>query len=169
MITRKKFYLVAILLLLSVTVCFAKTVNVTSLKYSLEIPDGYSTDLTYIKNRSQYFAAHHPEERIVITISSTAYKGTAFESLTDAKVRELGKSTKSQMEAYGITVLSYDVYKPNGIKFLKLEAKASGLYQIQYSAVKNGKLNNFTFTMKSSPTSSDLKEIKGIVDSIKNT
>lgn len=165
---KKRLFVVCVLLCLLLAGGIAKTVELSSLKYTFEVPDGYSTDSTYIASRYQYFAAHHPQDTIVLTVTSTPNSGRGFESMSSKEIQKLEQETKNQYKAYGISVLSFSKYSANGITYLNIEIKASLGYQIQYATIKGGRMNGFTFTFKSAPTSAEKDEVLKIVKSIKN-
>ncbi len=167
-IMKKKIYFVVVLFLFVISACFAKSINLSSLKYSFEVPDGYSTDSTYIASRYQYFAAHHPQDTIVITVTSIPYNGKGLESMSSTEVQKFGQTMQEQYKPYGISVLSCTKYYSNGITFLNVETKLGTAYQIQFSAVKGTKFTNFTFTFKSTPTTVERAEVLAVVKSIKN-
>lgn len=165
----KKFFFGIVMFLLLISACFAKTIDLTSLNYSFVVPDGYSTDSTYIASRYQYFAAHHPQDRIVMTVTSSPYTGKSFDLLSTLEVQKLKNAYVSQYKAYGINLVSMEKYISNGITYLKMEVKLPAGYQIQYATIKNKKMNGFTFTSKSSFSTAEKNEVEAIVKSIKNT
>lgn len=164
---KRKLFLIALLFFLLVLTCPAKTVELSSLNYSFDVPDGYSTNSTYIASRYQYFASHHPEDRIVMTVTSTPYSGKSFGTMSSAEIQKLGQSMKNEYKAYGINVVSCSKYYSNGITFLKIELSLPTGYQIQYATIRNGKMNGFTFTFKNTPSASDKEEVSTIAKSIR--
>jgi len=165
---KKRLLFVCVLFCLMIAAGYAKTVELSSLKYSFEIPDGYSTNSTHIASRYQYFAAHHPQDRIVMTVTSTPYSGKGVEAMSSTEIQKFRKELENQYKPYGISVLSCSKYFSNGITYLKLEIKASLGYQIQYATIKGRKMNGFTFTTKSTFSEAEKNEVTAIVKSIKN-
>lgn len=163
---KKLFILVLMILVVLVPSVFAKNYSISVLKYSVEIPDNYSIKDQYISGREQYFAAHHPNEEIVFTVTSTPYTGKAFNSLKNSEIAEMGKSLKEAYKVYGITLTSYGAKTINSQNYLVIECSIAGQKQIQYSTVRNGKMTNFTFTC-SSITTARRAEIESIMNTVK--
>ena len=164
---KKLCCIISFLLLLS-SVCFAKTVELSSLNYTFEIPAGYSTDSTYISSRHQYFAAHHPQDQIVLTVTSTPYTGKTFSAMSSTEIDQMRTAYANRFESYGISLILLGKYSSNGITFLKIEIQLPVGYQIQYATIRNNKMNGFTFTFKSTPTTAQKNEVLSVVKSIKN-
>lgn len=166
--TLKKLFSLSLFLFLLLMVCSAGKVELEDLKYSFVLPDSYLTERKNTSSGYQYFTARHPQDTIVMTVTSASYSGKSFDSMSGSEIQKLEESMQAQVRAYGFTVVGCVSYTSNGIKFLKYEIKPPKGYQIQYSAVKDRRLVNFTFTFRSTPTSSERDEVLKIVKSIRN-
>ncbi len=165
---KKRLLFVCVLFCLLLVGGFAKTVELSSLNYTFELPTGYSTDSTYNASRHQYFAAHHPQDQIVLTVTSTPYTGKSFSAMSSTDIEQMRRAYANQFKSYGINLISFGKYSSNGITFLKIEIQLPVGYQIQYATIRNKKMNGFTFTFKNTPTTAQKSEVLGVVNSIKN-
>lgn len=163
---KKLLILVLMILVVLLPSVFAKSYSISALKYSVEIPNTYSIKNQYISSREQYFAAHHPNEEIVFTVTSLPYTGNDFNSLKNSEIVEMGRSLREFYKEYGITLINYGARTINSQNYLVIECDFAGQKQIQYSTVRNGKFTNFTFTCKSI-TTSRRTEIETIMNTVK--
>lgn len=72
------------------------------LKYSFVLPDSYSTERKNTSSGYQYFTARHPQDTIVMTVTSASYSGKSFDSMSGSEIQKLEESMQAQVRAYGL-------------------------------------------------------------------
>jgi hypothetical protein len=164
----KRFLLIFTLALIVFVPVAARPFTLSSINFSFEIPDTYTFKDMFIPERYQYFAAYHPTSgTLTFVISSIPdSSNTQFDSLSDARIIEMGKSSEAELRQYGVTVYGYEVKTINGHKYLLTEMSISGLRQIQYQIMIDGKATTFSFTSDSF-TSKNREEVEKIMKTVK--
>lgn len=164
----KRFLLILALALTVFVPVAAKSFTLSSINFSFEIPDTYTFKNQFIPERYQYFAAYHPTSGtltfVISSIPDSTY--TQFDSLSDARIIEMAKSSEAELKQYGVTVSGYEVKIINGHKYLLTELSISGLRQIQYQIMIDGQAATFSFT-SDSLTSKTREEVARIMETVK--
>ena len=116
--------------------------------------------------RSMYLDAIDENGVTEIYITMVESQFPDFSQLSDTQLRTFASGLQSEFADRGVTVVDYDVYTHNGVKYIKLAEKNGTDLAQQYYTTVDGKAISITLASYAGAISSQQKAIvQGVVDS----